>query len=138
MLSGIEPVTTIRLNFFKMSDFQCQGEHCCGHSNLIEADFVQRLDILRAQLGFPLIVSSGYRCPIHNQEVSHTGATGPHTTGRAADLAISRGQAYALIGAALGSHFTGIGVSQKGDARFIHLDDLQNAPGQPRPTVWSY
>jgi hypothetical protein len=31
--------------------------------------------------------------------------------------------------------FTGIGIQQKGGARFIHLDDLT---GVGRPTVWSY
>lgn len=34
--------------------------------------------------------------------------------------------------------FTGIGIQQKGGDRYIHLDNLPNAPGQPRPTVWSY
>jgi len=31
-------------------------------------------------------------------------------------------------------------VNQKGPhaARFIHLDDLPDAEGQPRPTIWSY
>jgi hypothetical protein len=39
---------------------------------------------------------------------------------------------------ALAKGFTGIGVQQKGGGRFIHLDNLPNGPGQPRPTVWSY
>jgi zinc D-Ala-D-Ala carboxypeptidase len=39
---------------------------------------------------------------------------------------------------ALEQGFTGIGVSQKGAIRFIHVDDLPDAPGQPRPTIWSY
>jgi hypothetical protein len=34
--------------------------------------------------------------------------------------------------------FSGIGVSQKGDSRFIHLDDLEDSNERPRPWVWSY
>ncbi len=34
----------------------------------------------------------------------------------------------------------GIGIKQKGDyaSRFVHLDDLPNGSGQPRPWCWSY
>jgi hypothetical protein len=48
--------------------------------------------------------------------------------------------ALELVALALAYGFTGIGVNQKGahDGRFIHLDDLDNAPGQPRPCIWSY
>jgi hypothetical protein len=35
----------------------------------------------------------------------------------------------------------GVGVSQKGDSRFIHLDMMNNTDDGgrfPRPTIWSY
>ncbi len=99
---------------------------------LIEADR------LRHRYGKPLIVTSGYRCPVHNAAVSHTGRTGPHTTGQAADFRVDRGDAYRLLKVALEMGFTGIGIQQKGGGRFIHLDTLPNDDGQPRPTIWSY
>jgi hypothetical protein len=34
--------------------------------------------------------------------------------------------------------FTGIGIAQKGEGRYVHLDDLPSVEGQPRPTLWSY
>ena len=34
--------------------------------------------------------------------------------------------------------FTGIGVNQKGNSRFIHLDIADHSEERPRPTVWSY
>ena len=34
--------------------------------------------------------------------------------------------------------FTGIGVNQKGGARFLHLDTIESSPARPRPTIWSY
>jgi uncharacterized protein YcbK (DUF882 family) len=105
---------------------------------LPDEDFMALVEKLRQLVGFPLKVSSAARCPSHNQAVSATGRSGPHTTGRAIDFAVSHGQAVAVISAALQLKITGIGVQQKGSGRFIHLDDLPNAAGQPRPTVWSY
>ena len=34
--------------------------------------------------------------------------------------------------------FTGVGINQKGSSRFIHLDQLHEKDGYPRPTIWSY
>lgn len=119
---------------FTLDEFKCAH---CG-ANKMDAVFLAEVDELRHQYGKPLTVSSGYRCPTHNAAVSETGATGPHTTGRAVDFLIDRSNAYALLKLALMMGFTGIGINQKGGARFLHLDNLPNAPGQPRPTIWSY
>ena len=110
----------------------------CGCGLLPELDFMLKVETLRARVGFKLPVTSGARCPKRNSRVSGTGEDGPHTTRRAIDLAISRQQAYIVMREALALGFTGMGFNQKGDARFLHLDDLPDAPGQPRPTVWSY
>jgi len=100
--------------------------------------YLEKLDQLRGDYGKPIIISSGYRCPSHNAKVSSTGTTGPHTTGKASDLQVDRSDAYLLLGLAYARGFTGIGINQKGSGRFIHLDTLREAPGQPRPTLWSY
>lgn len=123
---------------FTRAEFRCRGTDCCGGSNLIADDFVDMLDLLRDDCGFPFPITSGYRCPVHNARVSSTGAAGPHTTGRAADIAVSRERAYKVLQLALQMGFTGIGVQQRGGGRFIHLDTLENGPGRPRPVVWSY
>lgn len=127
----------MHLRYFSISEFACKGHHC-NCENQIDLGFVRELDELRHRYGKPLIVSSGYRCPAHNAKVSGTGRTGPHTTGKAADLLVDRGDAFQLLRLAMGMRFTGIGLQQKGGGRFIHLDNLPNAPGQPRPTCWSY
>lgn len=124
--------------WFTLEEFKCKGVDCCGGENRIDPAFVDKLDALRDRIGFPLPVNSGYRCPLHNARVSTTGASGPHTTGHAVDLEVDRGKAYAVLKEAPALGFTGIGVAQKGASRYIHLDDLPNAPGQPRPTCWSY
>ena len=110
----------------------------CGCGFMPAPDFMARVQRLRDAVGFALPVSSAARCPEHNAKVSHTGRTGPHTTGRAIDLKVSHEKAFAVVCEAVRLGFTGIGVNQKGDSRFVHVDDLPNAPGQPRPTVWSY
>lgn len=122
------------LRYFKIEEFACSH---CGQ-NLIDNQFVTELDELRHRYGAPLKVSSGYRCPDHNAKVSSTGRTGPHVMGRACDFLIDRTNAYRLLRIALDMGFTGIGVQQKGSGRFLHIDNLPNSPGQPRPTVFSY
>ena len=110
----------------------------CGCGMLPAPDFQAKLERLRVRFAKPLIVTSGARCPDYNAKVADTGRSGPHTKGRAVDFAIRGGDALHLITLAVDQGFTGIGVSQKGASRFIHLDDLPEAPGQPRPWVWSY
>lgn len=123
------------MKYFHMAEFECRCK--CGRADM-HPMFLQALDQLREKYGKPLVVSSGYRCPSYNAKVSKSGPNGPHTTGRAADVLVDRGDAYRLTRLAMESGFTGIGFQQKGAGRFLHLDILTDAPGQPRPTVWSY
>jgi hypothetical protein len=114
---------------------------CKGTGRIvIETNFLDRFEKLRRMFGGPLIITSGYRSPEYNATVSTTGRTGPHTHARAVDIRLYGSHAFALVHLALGLGFTGIGLSQKGETsrRFVHLDDLPNAEGQPRPTIWTY
>lgn len=123
---------------FLFGEFEC---HCGCGGNEMAHEFIDKLQRLRDLCGFALIVNSGYRCPDHNARVSSTGRGGPHTTGRATDLRLDRKRAYIALEYALSmGEFTGVGLAQKGEtlSRFIHLDDLPNRPGQPRPTIWTY
>lgn len=118
---------------FTRDEFECQ---CGCGSAAMSPTFMGKLQQVRTAYGKPMTVTSGYRCPDHNANVSSTGRDGPHTTGRAADIGVSHADAKRLL--ALGTiHFTGIGVKQKGSGRFLHFDDL-TAPSHPRPNVWSY
>jgi len=114
----------------------------CSHCGEIDMDprFMSKIEAIRLELGFPMIVSSAYRCPAHNMNVSLTGANGPHTTGQAIDIRIYGYRAFELERVAYLLGMTGLGRSQKGPQgrRFIHLDDLDHTPGRPRPWVWSY
>lgn len=110
----------------------------CGCGMLPDPEFMARIEAVRVEAGFAMPVSSAARCAKHNAATSGTGFTGPHTTGRAIDFAVDRDRAYKVLAIAMRHGFTGIGIQQKGFGRFVHIDDLPNKTGQPRPTLWSY
>lgn len=121
------------MKYFKMEEFACK---CCGKI-IMDSKFLEILDSIREEYGKPLKVTSGYRCPKHNQEVSSTGPNGPHTTGKAVDLQCSGTDAYKLTEIAYKHGITGIGVRQSGlhPSRFMHFDILE---GATRPWIWTY
>lgn len=117
--------------YFQFHEFTCQ---CGCRGNDIDASFVDKLDELRQAVGFPFIITSGYRCPDHNEKVSSTQSrTGPHTTGRAVDILASHANAVELVAVGYRMGFKGFGVNQKGEGRIIHLDDAR-----PHLKMWSY
>lgn len=106
----------------------------CGCGTLPDEGFMEKVQALRDAVGFALPVTSGARCPAHNVRVSSSGLGGPHTTGRAADIALDPVRTYLVLSAALRMGFSGIGVAKWG----LHLDDLREADGFTRPCVWTY
>lgn len=125
------------IQHFRPGEFACKCGKCGSTGEEMEMGFVTALDLIRGRLGFPLVITSGYRCPAYNDRISTTGMRGPHTTGRAADVGISGEQAHQLITESRLA-MSGIGVHQKGPhtGRFIHLDNLGRP--RPRPNIWSY
>lgn len=111
--------------------------HCgCGRQEM-DNEFMEKLVGMRLAMDRPFIVTSAYRCPDYNARISRTGTAGPHTTGRAVDIAMSGQSAYNLVELAYKMGITGIGLKQTGphQGRFVHLDDLE---GGTRPWVWTY
>mgnify|MGYP001241848895 CR=1 FL=1 len=118
---------------FTREELSCK---CCGRMEF-PVYFLEALETLRRAFGAPMAITSGYRCPAHNQAVSTTGEAGPHTLG-AVDVAVQGPDGHKLVLLAMNLGWTGIGVSQRqGQARFIHLDRLA-VNTYPRPRIWSY
>ena len=117
---------------FRHAEIQCR---CGCKTNKIDGEFVDRLQKLRYQFARPLIITSGYRCPSHDRSAKVKGA-GAHSTGHAADVAVRGRNAVDFLRIALDCGFTGFGLKQHGDGRFIHLDDLRD--DWPRPMIWTY
>lgn len=96
--------------------------------------FMDRLVLLRLEYGRPMVVTSAYRCADHPVE-RRKSTPGVHNQGRAVDIAVFGSDAHDLLRMAMEFGFQGIGVNQKGDGRFVHMDMAEDIP---RPAVWSY
>ena len=122
-----------RTKNFSDEELRCS---CCD-DNLMDDEFLERLQTIRNKFGSVMHLSSAYRCPNWNEQVSKSGRTGPHTTGHAVDVVVSGKNALRLINIALDCGVQGVGIKQHGEyaGRFVHLDDLTDGV---RPHIWSY
>lgn len=112
------------MKYFKKSEFACK---CCGLI-LMHPDFLQMIDIARDKARIPFVITSGYRCKKHNEEVGSTSTN--HTSGKAADISCKKGlHRYIIVKALLDTGFKRIGIGHD----FIHCDinDLQTS-------IWIY
>ena len=98
--------------------------------NEMQHEFMEKLQRLRSIYGKPLRITSGFRSVKHSIEAKKT-APGVHTLGIACDIGCQGVEAHRILSLALELGFTGIGVQQKGEGRFLHLDT-----GPTR--IWSY
>lgn len=111
--------------------FECQCGCGRGFHDMSEA-FLVRLDTAREEARVPFIITSGFRCPEHNQAVSNTGPNGPHTTGRAVDIRTPSSRArFFIIQALLAEGFHRIGIAES----FVHVD---NSADHPIEVIWTY
>jgi len=91
------------------------------------------LQIARNVLG-PITITSAYRCPDHNDKVSSTGLSGPHTTSKACDIHVSNSQHRKLLIDYFASKVTGLGIAKT----FIHIDIISPEELSHRPNCWLY
>lgn len=117
--------------YFSKKELMCS--HCQEYH--FNKNTLLRLNGLREEFGKPILLSSAYRCKDYN---NLRGFTQTHATGQAVDVICDRIDAVKILKLALKYGFTGIGVKQKGEGRFIHLDDLPMSKTRIRPTIWSY
>ena len=112
--------------FFRLEEFNCT------HTNLNEMDheFLVKLDELRERVGFPFIITSGYRDATHPAEARKAEpGTGTHCQGIAADIAVSNGfERMNIVHEAIKMGFS-IGVART----FVHVDDRKTTP-----VMWTY
>ena len=91
--------------------------------------FLEKLDQLREECGFPFRITSGYRDETHPNEARKE-KPGTHNQGIAADIAVSNGfERMNIVHNALKLGFGGIGVA-KG---FVHVDTRTTTP-----VMWTY
>ena len=115
---------------FKPEELECS--HC--QTLMIHSGLMNLIQKARDNLG-PLNITSGYRCSDHNDKVSSTGPTGPHTTGMAADISVKDSQHRKKLITYFANKVTGLGIAKS----FIHIDLLDSDRGfQMRPNCWVY
>ena len=119
--------------YFTEDEMKCKG----SGTGEMDQQFMVKLDALRKKFGKPIIITSGYRSPEYNISIGGS-KNSAHVQGKAADIAVSHADAYKIVSIAIELGFTGIGVSQKGSGRFIHVDTADNTAKHPRPHIWSY
>ena len=125
---------------FDSTEFDCHGHecHCGGQGHLMNPILIKLCEQLREDCGgYPLWITSGYRCPIHNANIG--GATrSQHKMHNACDIACPFELSYDEFlwhcqnvevedddGSIL--HFDAIGNYPTG--MFVHCDVRENGKG---------
>lgn len=108
------------MRYFNLKEFNCKHT---GRNDM-QPEFLDMIDELRHRVGFPFIITSGYRDATHPVEASKE-RPGTHAQGIAADIRASDGsQAYAIMKEAFAMGFTGIAYGNG----FVHLDIRATTP----------
>lgn len=116
---------------YKFQAWEFDSPDAPGSGEQMQRDFVLVLDAIRIRLGMPLIPTSGYRTPAHNDELGAK-PNSAHLSGWAADLAIrSDLMRERVVELAIEAGIRRIGIAKT----FVHLD---LHPTLPSPRLWVY
>jgi uncharacterized protein YcbK (DUF882 family) len=85
---------------FDRSEFACRGSGCCGGSAPVLSELIAALEEFRAEVGWPLVILSGFRCRRHNARVPGSSGESLHCLGAAADVARVEGMSVDAVAAA--------------------------------------
>ena len=81
------------MKYFKIEEFDCKHT---GKNEMVP-EFLEKIDHLRDECGFPFVVTSGYRDKTHPVEAAKK-AAGVHSQGIACDIKVNTGyQRYVLL-----------------------------------------
>lgn len=112
--------------YFKLEEFDCP---CCGE-NKIALELVQRADKARHIAGIPFVVTSGFRCEKHNEEINGNPKS-KHKLGLAMDiLCKSDNDRFRIIKGLLDAGFMRIGIGED----FVHADIMYT----DNPVIFRY
>lgn len=126
----------------KQKVYFTEKELKCKHTGeyKFDDDFLALLTKIRIECGFAFPITSGYRSekhPIEARKIYNGGKAGAHSTGKAVDIQCAGEEAMKIIEVAIKHGIKRIGVAQKGNMRFIHIDSCTEEDGFPA-AIWSY
>lgn len=107
-----------------------------GSGQLMQDEFLQRLDHARDIAGIPFKITSGFRIDQDIERLLKQGykvsKNSSHLKGWAADIATPSSQhRYKIIEALLEAGFNRIGIAES----FVHVD---SDPDKPAEVIWTY
>ena len=128
------------INWHKYDDFS-KWEFDCSYTkeNKMQKEFLDILQQIRTTYGKPMPINSGYRDfthPIERGKLNRGKEVGAHTYGVAADIAVRGEDAMELFVIAFSYGIRRIGVYQRGQERFLHLDIGDRELNFP-PALWT-
>lgn len=116
---------------FDSVEFECP---CCGINYTIDdlEYIVSALEKMRKDIGFPIIITSGRRCPDHNYSVGGV-CNSQHLIGVAVDITSNvTPSSLAILAYHYGFRYIGIGSD------FVHLDMRNFGKGYSFSCIWHY
>jgi zinc D-Ala-D-Ala carboxypeptidase len=117
MLEGVNNIQLAKN--FNLQEFICRGgASCCGGAVMIDPELIRRLQKMRDELGSPLNIASGFRCPDYNRRIGGAEKS-YHMRGQAADIKSSNISISGLYALAQ-KHFGDGGIGRY--KTFIHVD----------------
>ena len=116
--------------FFKQHEFD--SPDIVGSGALMDREAVMLFDAIRAAVGKPLHVNSGYRTKAYNALVRKAKPDSAHTRGMAADLeAMTSSLRFKIVRVALALGAKRIGIAET----FVHIDTDKTLPQE---VLWLY
>jgi zinc D-Ala-D-Ala carboxypeptidase len=116
---------------FSRKEFKCP---CCNfgmNDGDVSSELIHLLEAMREDLGGPIRINSGCRCPARNAAVGGV-PNSAHLRGTAADIHVEGGAHRRKLMDVSVMHFaSGIGIAKT----FVHVDVDHILP---RPSAWSY
>ena len=124
------------LRYFNYSEFDSPDVQ--GSGQMMNKELLKKLDKIREIVGEPIIITSGFRTPAHNEDVGgkmpdENGNGGSsHLKGLAVDIAIRHSRMrFKLISALFEVGINRIGIADN----FIHIDI---DPDKDENVIWTY